>query len=51
MLATVKGRLKDINETSLMSSGENTIGMTSNKSVEKLSKSNHLTTHLQMLSN
>lgn len=51
MLATVKRRLKDINDTTLISSGENTIGMTSTKSVEKLSKSNQLTNHLQMLSN
>ena len=49
-LATVTRRIKDVNETSLMSSSENILGMTSTKSAKKLGKSNHLTAHLQMLS-
>jgi hypothetical protein len=40
MLATVTRPVKDINETTMMSSSENILGMTSTKSVKKLSKSN-----------
>ena len=44
-------RIKDVNETTFLSSGEQTLVSMSTKSNEKKSKTNNLTSQLQMLNN